>query len=182
MTKQWKRARVPCGHQPLERGRRPTAVGSMRALAMALLATAAWGAPGQADPRFAAGGIAIHDLGFNETGAAVALQKDGKIVSVGLGFDPASGTDGFLLERLNADGSRDPTFGQDGVVLTPIDDRAFAVAVAIQKDGKVLAAGGATLSLPGVTTRRFALARYNPAGDLDLTFATRAGPLAPAGR
>ena len=67
-----------------------------------------------------------------------------------------------------ADGGIDTTFGTGGRVTTdfgPYDDEANAVA--IQSDGKIVAAG-----TTGGTDRDFALARYNTDGTLDTTFGT----------
>src|SRR6266571_241068 len=66
-----------------------------------------------------------------------------------------------------APGDLDPTFGSGGKVTTPIgtsSDQPFAVAV--QSDGKIVAAGE---SFNG-SNFDFALARYTTAGDLDTTF------------
>lgn len=72
--------------------------------------------------------------------------------------------------RCQINGELDPTFGIAGSVMTPlgsVSDVAFAIA--IQPDGKILAAG-----LAGVTSvpfnNHFGLARYLPNGDLDASF------------
>jgi uncharacterized delta-60 repeat protein len=67
----------------------------------------------------------------------------------------------------------DRSFSDDGRVLTDFADGSEGGGdrvddVAIQADGKILAAG--TTYAPGATTTDFALARYNPDGTLDLTF------------
>jgi len=49
-----------------------------------------------------------------------------------------------------------PTFGTGGTVTTPIGTFAFASAIAVQPDGKIVVAGRATIG--GVPN--FALARY----------------------
>ncbi len=72
----------------------------------------------------------------------------------------------FALVRCNADGSLDTTFDGDGKLTTDFaggDDRAYDLAV--QSDGKIIAAGYAT-----GTSADFALARYNADGSLDTTF------------
>ena len=76
----------------------------------------------------------------------MAIQADGKIVVAG----------GAALVRLNADGSLDPGFSDDGKVSTGLD----AQAMAIQADGKIVLAGG----------YGFRLARYRADGALDPTF------------
>ena len=65
-------------------------------------------------------------------------------------------------------GDLDPTFGSGGKVVSDISAGLdFALAVTIQPDGRILAGGFATSS---VTSRDFALVRYNPNGSLDPTF------------
>jgi uncharacterized delta-60 repeat protein len=112
------------------------------------------------------------DLPENEA-FAVAIQTDGKIIAAGYA-NGAGGLD-FALARYNPDGSLDTTFDVDGRVITDFaggDDRALAVA--IQADGKIVAAGvafsSACLPCDGPPTDNFGLARYNPDGSLDLTF------------
>jgi uncharacterized delta-60 repeat protein len=64
-------------------------------------------------------------------------------------------------------GDLDPTFGEAGQVTTEFPIGSFATAVAIQADGKIVAAGAAAgASLDG----EFAVARYDDDGDLDPTF------------
>src|SRR6266571_3983905 len=79
---------------------------------------------------------------------------------------------GFTSPVTAGPGALDPSFGSGGIVVTDfngsIDDAAFAVAV--QPDGKVLAAGYVFLS--AATNYDFALARYLPDGSLDPSFGT----------
>jgi uncharacterized delta-60 repeat protein len=68
---------------------------------------------------------------------------------------------------LAAPGDLDPAFGDDGVVTTNFSDRRDAAsALAIQSDGKIVAAGVAN----GSRDSKFALTRYHPDGSLDDTF------------
>lgn len=97
-------------------------------------------------------------------GVAVAVQPDGKIVAVGAAAGE-SFTGVFALARYDADGTLDPGFGDMGRVTTAISDGGDeARAVAIQPDGKIVAAGS--------NRRRFELARYDAGGTLDPTFGT----------
>src|SRR5438876_1184470 len=59
-----------------------------------------------------------------------------------------------------------PGFGAEGKVTTAFEDLAQARAVAIQADGKIVAAGYAVLS----GNQHFALVRYNTDGTLDASF------------
>jgi uncharacterized delta-60 repeat protein len=92
---------------------------------------------------------------------AVASQSDGKIVVAGL----SGGQADFALARVNPDGTLDSTFGTNGRVVTNFGNppSTQASAVAVQRDGKIVAAGLATA---GGTP----LARYRPDGTLDPTF------------
>ena len=98
--------------------------------------------------------------------ADLAIQADGKIVVVGgASWDK---NPRFALLRYNADGTLDTTFGGDGKVTTNFTRREDAAwGVAIQSDGKILAAGDAALR---TGNSRFAVARYNSDGTLDSTF------------
>lgn len=77
----------------------------------------------------------------------------------------------FALARYNSDGSLDTTFGSGGKVSTDFAV-TFDVAssVAIQADGKIVAAGGSNTA--GFPEGDFALARYNTDGSLDTSFGT----------
>ncbi|MGH7424787.1 MAG: delta-60 repeat domain-containing protein, partial [Candidatus Methylomirabilales bacterium] len=103
----------------------------------------------------------------NDQAFAVAVASDGKIVAAGRANN---GSDfDFALARYNPDGTLDTSFDTDGKVATDLDGREDeAFAVAIQPDGKIVAAGK-TDSGPDTD---FALARYNPDGTLDTSFDT----------
>ncbi|MCI5220795.1 MAG: hypothetical protein D3914_16775, partial [Candidatus Electrothrix sp. LOE2] len=113
------------------------------------------------------GKVAV-DLGsYGDQANAVLVQPDGKIL-VG-GSTANSANLDFMLFRLLADGSLDPEFNIDGKVSTAIgsdDDEVFALA--LQKDGRILAAGYSSKD----GSRDFALARYNSDGSLDPDFGT----------
>lgn len=140
-------------------------------------------AAGDLDPTFGGGdGVAAIDQFARqliETGEAVAVQADGKILLAG------SATDGFgrlfpdlLLVRLNADGSRDTSFGVEGQVTLDFGgdyySREEAFAVAVQADGKIVVAGRAAVTNTDIEPLDFdfALARFTSAGGLDTSFGT----------
>jgi uncharacterized delta-60 repeat protein len=105
--------------------------------------------------------------GADDEAFALAIQSDGKLVAAGKSYNSGIGAFEFALVRYNSDGSLDTGFGSNGIVTTPIanlDDEAFALA--IQPDGKLVAAG---YSLQG-TLYKFALVRYNADGSLDTGF------------
>jgi uncharacterized delta-60 repeat protein len=122
---------------------------------------------GSLDFTFDGDGKAITDfLGDEDQANAVAIQADGKIVAAG--FSSFSFDDTFALARYNTDGSLDPTFDGDGRVTTQFGSGDEAWGVAIQRDGKIVAAGLACRFC--FAGGDFGLARYNLDGSLDTTF------------
>ena len=129
---------------------------------------------GTLDNTFGSDGKVTTAIGSDDEQAfAVAIQSDGKIVVAGNSFDSDNGSGyDFALVRYNTDGSLDTTFDSDGKVTTPIfngfsfNGTDVAYSVAIQSDGKIMAAG---FSYSG-SKHDFALVRYNTDGSLDTTF------------
>jgi len=117
---------------------------------------------GTLDSSFGTGGKVTTDFGGQDTAHAVRLQTDGKIVVVG------TGAERFALARYGANGSLDPTFGGDGRVAIQFtgDNIESAEGIAIQADGKIVAAGWAFSSF----TQGFALARFEADGSPDVSF------------
>jgi uncharacterized delta-60 repeat protein len=129
---------------------------------------------GSLDTSFGAGGKVTTDFvgqffSGNDRANALAVQADGKLVAAGVAEIPGEATY-FALARYNSDGTLDTTFGTGGKVTTRIADVAMAFALAVQADGKLVAAGWAAGT--GTGSRDFALARYTPDGSLDTTFGT----------
>ncbi len=131
-------------------------------------ASTASAAPGDLDWSFSRDGRVLTDVAGGDAGAnAVAIQPDGGIVVAGFSASPGDERR-FALVRYHPDGTRDPSFGRGGIVTTRFGDRdAAGEAVALEPDGRILAAG--TASRPE-TGWDFALARYNPDGSLDPSF------------
>ena len=100
-------------------------------------------------------------MGNHSIAYAVSIRPSGRIIVAGGGWMEASGWQ-FALTRLRPGGRLDRSFGHDGVVRTDFGgtDRAFAVAV--QPDGRIVAAGKSDAD--------FAVARYTRSGRLDSTF------------
>ncbi len=129
---------------------------------------------GTLDRTFGQGGRVITDFGLTETAAAVVVQPDGKIVVAG-GTYPIFPSQGgqYALARYNRNGSLDTTFGDGGLVRTTFDSQgAFASALVLQSDGKIIAAGTKYINFTSdqSSDTDFGLARYNRDGSLDTTF------------
>src|SRR5437667_2173 len=127
-------------------------------------ALARYNANGRLDATFGTGGKVTTDFaGDDDEAHALVLQPDGKLVAAGAA-KPSRSQD-FALARYSANGSLDATFGTGGKVTTDFagnDDAAFALA--LQQDGKLVAAGGANVGRSRTDYRGsgedFALARY----------------------
>ena len=76
------------------------------------------------------------------------------------------------VSRYNLNGSLDTSFGDGGIVTTTFPEGSYAFDVALQTDGKIIAAGTVFVAFdPGESSNTdFALARYNPDGTPDATF------------
>jgi uncharacterized delta-60 repeat protein len=129
-------------------------------------AVARYNTDGSLDSTFDGDGKVTTDFAGNfDRTYGVAIQGNGRIVAAGQAF--VSGTSDFALARYNTDGSLDTTFDADGKVTTDFGGSPDeALAMAIQGDGKIVAAGRAFVS----ATDDFALARYNANGSLDTIF------------
>jgi uncharacterized delta-60 repeat protein len=126
-------------------------------------------APGQLDPSFGAGGVAVTEFPSSYSGArAVAVQGDGRIVAAGFAHTNDTILQDFAVVRYAADGALDPTFGAGGLVRSDFEGRFDeALAVAVQPDGKIVVAGTSS----DATGADMAVARYAGDGTLDPTFA-----------
>lgn len=129
-------------------------------------AIARYNADGTLDMSFDGDGKVTTDFGGTTDQAfSVALQPDGRIIVAGLRITNGPADD-FVVARYNVDGSLDATFDGDGKVATDIGNNFnWAFSVAVQPDGKLVAAGFSTS-----TSRDFALVRYNSDGSLDTSF------------
>jgi uncharacterized delta-60 repeat protein len=123
---------------------------------------------GSLDASFGSGGKVTTDFaGSFDQANALAVQGDGRLVAAGSARFGTS--DDFALARYNPDGSLDASFGSGGKVTTDFAaGHDVATALAVQADGKLVAAGY-SLDFFG-TPLGFALARYHPDGSLDASF------------
>jgi len=115
-------------------------------------------------------GVGRTDFGGADQALAVALQPDGRIVAAGSTF--SGDGEEFALARYTADGDLDPGFGRGGMVTTGFRGQDAAQAVAVEPDGRIVAAGTAQGSGLGTGAGDFALARYDADGAPDPTFGT----------
>jgi uncharacterized delta-60 repeat protein len=102
-----------------------------------------------------------------------AVQSDGKAVVVGYATpEGPTFTRQGMVERLDADGSADPTFGTNGVVTLPVTANSITEVnwVAIQPDGKIVVVGSISNNLTENT--EISLYRLDSDGSLDPTFGT----------
>jgi uncharacterized delta-60 repeat protein len=139
------------------------------------MAVARYTGDGALDPSFDGDGMALLDFGGPSAARAVAVQGDGRVVVAGRAdrpFGPGCCVADFALARLTASGAPDPSFGGDGRVVTDFlpgadNGQDAAHAVAVQADGRILAAGS---GVAGAASVDFAVARYRPNGTLDPSF------------
>jgi uncharacterized delta-60 repeat protein len=127
-------------------------------------AVARYTTSGALDTSFGSGGIVTTGWGKNTDYAnAVVIQADAKIVVGG------SSNSEFALVRYNANGTLDKKFASSGKQITNVGGGGDGItALALQADGKILAAGFGTATAGGPVT--VALARYNSNGTLDTNF------------
>ena len=123
---------------------------------------------GKLDNTFDGDGVFTHHnaAGGNRSdyGRAIALQANGKIIVAGHSHN-ANGNPDMALWRLNADGSLDTTFGENGIVTHHKHGADYGHSVAIQGDGKIVVAGSSV----GVKTG-MAFWRFEKDGSPDITF------------
>ena len=120
-----------------------------------------YNADGSLDTSFDSDGKVVTDVGFNDSGNAIAIQNDGKIVVAGTTGTP---TKNFAVVRYTSSGALDIGFGTGGIVITDIGRDDDGKSVLIQSDGKIVIAG--------TSDSDFAVVRFTSAGALDNTFDT----------
>lgn len=114
---------------------------------------------GTLDNTFGNNGISVTDHGIQSDfgfPVSMALQSDGRLVTAG--YRTSGNQLYFSVVRYRSDGTLDFGFGSDGRVTTEFEEGKdqSAYALAIQPDGKIIAAGGSYKD-----QNRIALARYN---------------------
>jgi uncharacterized delta-60 repeat protein len=108
------------------------------------------------------GVVTVHEvLGVSRDSPAVRgllTDPDGRIVLAGT--TRREGREQGVVARFLPNGDLDQSFGFGGVVISPV-----SAAIAIQLDGKIVAAGGAAPGAPAL-----AVARYEQDGSIDRSF------------
>jgi uncharacterized delta-60 repeat protein len=112
-------------------------------------ALARFRADGRPDLTFGSEGVVTTSFEGSRSGArAAATQSDGKLLIGGARFGAPSAQgealpqSGFALARYTVDGRIDAAFGESGRVLTNMGDAgATPLSLAVQPDGKIIAAG-----------------------------------------
>jgi uncharacterized delta-60 repeat protein len=101
---------------------------------------------------------------------SLALQPDGKIIVVGYSQVVGANND-FAIARLHGNGTLDPSFNLNGKRTVAFDfgggKNDGARSVALQPDGRIVAAGYAERIIPNYD---FAVVRLNSDGNFDTTF------------
>ncbi|HWR88775.1 MAG TPA: hypothetical protein VN260_00820, partial [Dissulfurispiraceae bacterium] len=126
---------------------------------------------GTLDTAFGAGGVVVYNgaADGDDVGEALAVQRDGKIVVAGGTFNGSDND--VLLLRYTPDGAPDVTFaGGDGVAsFNPSSGtNEAAKAVSLQRDGKIVVAGGVVVG----SSIDLLVLRYNGNGLPDAGFGT----------
>ena len=124
---------------------------------------------GALDATFGSKGISVLPTTFSPVFGSMAIQSNGQIVVAGEVSAPGTGAAAFGLERLNANGTADSTFGNVGLAVASMGFPGTQAVLLVEPDGDILL--GAQLEPTG---RRepfhTALARFTSAGELDATF------------
>ncbi len=131
-------------------------------------------ADGTKDSSFGINSKVITKVGAvtENSGNALAIQPDGKILLAGTVYQHAQQADypedsgDVTVLRYKPDGTLDSTFGINGVVVTDLNGNDEGNAVVLQASGKIVVAG--TTNAAG--TEDFAMIRYTGDGKIDSTF------------
>jgi uncharacterized delta-60 repeat protein len=98
----------------------------------------------------------------------VAVQPDGRIVIAGWLTRRSQGD--MAMARYLPTGDLDASFSQDGMYTLDLSSSDYLSAIALQPDGRIVAAGAS-----GEAATQFAVIRLRPAGTLDKTFGVGTG-------
>ena len=118
--------------------------------------------PGDLDSTFNANGINITNVqtGRDDEAYALAIQSNGMIVVAGYFYD--GDFNNLVVARYKTDGTLDNGFSGNGIYTDLIGSNSVINAVAIQPDGKIVAAG--------TSDNNFLVIRLNSDGTIDTSF------------
>jgi len=120
---------------------------------------------GTMDYGFGRGGIVITDINAAlNLGKSLALQPDGKIVVSG--YTHVGRKFFMTLVRYDPNGILDPSFGENGIVITDINGRRGKMDLALQTDGKIILIGPSEIN----GSHHFTVLRFNSNGTPDINF------------
>jgi uncharacterized delta-60 repeat protein len=124
---------------------------------------------GHLNRSFSRNGKVVTEFGGDSIAQSLTIDSRGRIVAVGT-VGRKGGGGGFALARYKRNGSLDPSFGSGGKVTSNFGNYDAAYAVAIDSQGRIVAAGSVRLPGPPRDNFAFALARYEPDGSPDTSF------------
>ncbi len=110
---------------------------------------------------------------YDDAASSIIIQPDNKIVIAGSGDDDKGGMSPafyqYIFARYLPNGDLDTTFSQDGIQLLSVGNQNnFANAIALDANGKILAAGYSTNCCQ--FDYDYSLMRLTSSGELDSTF------------
>jgi uncharacterized delta-60 repeat protein len=128
---------------------------------------------GSPDLQFGANGqVVIGVLSGGGLGQDMTILADGKILIAGASVNIFTQLAKFTVFKLNANGSRDTSFGSNGISTTSFSSsNDVALSISVQTDGKIVASGSSDFNIG--SNSQIALARFNANGSLDTSFGTQ---------
>jgi uncharacterized delta-60 repeat protein len=128
---------------------------------------------GTPDLQFGANGqVVIGILSGGGLGQDMTILADGKILIAGASVNIFTQLAKFSVFKLNANGSRDTSFGSNGISTTSFSaSNDVALSISVQTDGKIVASGSSDFNVG--SNSQIALARFNANGSLDTSFGTQ---------
>lgn len=127
---------------------------------------------GTLDGTFNSGGVFATKVSTSDYFGALAIQPDGKILLGGACYDGSAAN--ICILRLNTSGTRDSSFGTDGLVSTPLvnDSPESAQDLRVLSDGRILAAASTIVPTNVGSSRSYMAIRFESDGAVDGTFGT----------
>ncbi len=144
---------------------------SLLLLLIGILPLVAFSQDGNPDLSFGNNGVVEHDLnGGEESLNATDQGISGRIVAIGINYDPNSGVTKNFIAAFLEDGSFDTAFNQNGFLLVDGANSGTFHDVQVQDDNKILVGSG--------SSSNYKISRFLEDGTLDASFATN-GVLSP---